>query len=359
MNCIENIENETTFAVMSKSASRSMDEKIESIFISLIKRSYKSETYPGDSLYTLFKNIKHDDGFIETIPEKSLDIIYDLLINNIRYDDDYLKIIDVGIVYVYYAIYYEFFEENMSHMTKYYLLAIDKGETGAMVNLGDYYLQLKEYQQMIKYYLMAVEKGNSIAMRYLGNYYRYMKKDHDLMKKYYLMAIDNDDSRAMKQLANYFQYEVKDYDLMEKCYLLPIEKGTNIEMITRAVDQLIYHYKKIVRDEAKIKEYLLIGANHGLQHCINELNHQLSKKFDVKFATKAYAYLDKKNLDQLNDILCFALKMAHGSPEIIYRFACSICKANDIECVFLKCGHPICYKCYSNPPKCTICGTSD
>ena len=36
---------------------------------------------------------------------------------------------------------------------------------------------------MKKYYLMAIEQGNSDAMNNLGYYYQHIEKDYDKMKK--------------------------------------------------------------------------------------------------------------------------------------------------------------------------------
>ena len=50
-------------------------------------------------------------------------------------------------------------------MKKYYLIAIEKGNTSAMTNLGFYYKnKVYNYDLMKKYYLMASEKGNKSAM---------------------------------------------------------------------------------------------------------------------------------------------------------------------------------------------------
>jgi TPR repeat protein len=40
---------------------------------------------------------------------------------------------------------------------------------------------------------MAIEKGNSDAMTNLGQYYQ-SENNYDLMKQYYLMAIEKDNS---------------------------------------------------------------------------------------------------------------------------------------------------------------------
>ena len=55
---------------------------------------------------------------------------------------------------------------------------------------------------MKKYYLMAIDKGHSGAMNNLGYYYQHTEINYNLMKKYYLMAIDKEHPSAMHNLAH-------------------------------------------------------------------------------------------------------------------------------------------------------------
>ena len=84
-------------------------------------------------------------------------------------------------------------------MKKYYLMAIEHGNSKAMANLGLYYDNVEDYDNMKKYYLMAIEYGNSDAMNDLGKYYK-TTEEYDMMKKYSLMAIEHDNSDAMNNL---------------------------------------------------------------------------------------------------------------------------------------------------------------
>ena len=45
-------------------------------------------------------------------------------------------------------------------------MAIDKGNSDAMVQFGEYYYTEKNYEEMKKYYLMAIKRGNSDAVNY-------------------------------------------------------------------------------------------------------------------------------------------------------------------------------------------------
>jgi len=123
---------------------------------------------------------------------------------------------------LYYGFYYKI-QENYELMVKYYLLAIEQGNSAAMNNLARYYEQRRSYELMLKYYLLAIEHGYPAAMNNLGYYY-YVKGDFDLMLKYYLLAIKHGHSRSMNNLGCYY-YTQKDYDSMLKYYFLAIKHG--------------------------------------------------------------------------------------------------------------------------------------
>ena len=88
------------------------------------------------------------------IPKESLKKIHDLLIN-----DEFTEP-ETEIEYHYYGWYYAE-KGDETNMIKYYLMAIDKGDSVAMYNLGLYYEKKGDEENMMKDYLMAVEKGNN------------------------------------------------------------------------------------------------------------------------------------------------------------------------------------------------------
>ena len=71
-----------------------------------------------------------------------------------------------------------------------------------MNNLGNYYQIHKDYKKMLKYYLMAIEKGDSIAMSNLGYYYQ-EQKDYKNMVKYYILGVKYKNINCMHILNNY------------------------------------------------------------------------------------------------------------------------------------------------------------
>ena len=63
----------------------------------------------------------------------------------------------------------------------------------------------KDYDLMKKYFLMAIERGESNSMNNLGHYYCDIEQNYDLMKKYYLMAIERGDLTSASSLGYYYQ----------------------------------------------------------------------------------------------------------------------------------------------------------
>jgi hypothetical protein len=70
------------------------------------------------------------------------------------------------------------------------------------------------------YYLKAIEKGNSVAMNNLGEYYEYKEKNYEQMKIFYLKAISLGNTGAMFRLSLYYENTEKNYELAKKYYLL-------------------------------------------------------------------------------------------------------------------------------------------
>ena len=121
-------------------------------------------------------------------------------------------------------------------MHEYYSNALKLGNDMAMYNLGTYYFsqikylntnpkeiletpkikdELKELStNLIKYFLMAIEKNNSDAMLELGKYYKSIG-DFVNMEKYYSMAIVENNFNAKKELAEYYKNN-KDYSKIKK-----------------------------------------------------------------------------------------------------------------------------------------------
>jgi hypothetical protein len=176
-----------------------------------------------------------------------------------------------SIIDLYYGVYYKI-KKNYEQMKKYYLIAIEKGNSDAMYNLGFYYQETKkDYKKMKKYYLMAIEKGHCKAMNSLGFYYQDKKNDYEQMKKYYLMAIEKGHRVVMYNLGFYYQTIEKNYEQMKKYYLMAIEKGDydtiyHLELFCKNNNDtlgLLQLYIKI-DDKTKISDILVNYCNQKI-----------------------------------------------------------------------------------------------
>jgi len=181
--------------------------------------------------------------------EIELRSLYDLYINNIipAHVTNHRMI---GPIATYYAT-----RKDFENMKKYYLLAIETGDSIAMVNLGLYYEKQKDFENMKKYYLMAIEKDNSEAMNCLGLYY-YKQKDYENMKKYWLMAIEKGNTVSMCNFGSHYKGQ-KDFENMEKYYLMAINLGEIHAMYT------LGRYYEELKKYNNMEKYYLMAIEHG------------------------------------------------------------------------------------------------
>lgn len=114
-----------------------------------------------------------------------------------------------GTEFGFYGAYYTYVKNDMTLAKKYYLMAIDAKNSGAMYNLALIYQKEKDYESAKKYYLMAVDKDLVRAMYELGNLYNNVDKDKKLAKKYLSMAARNGDYRSIPQLVSIYTKEGK------------------------------------------------------------------------------------------------------------------------------------------------------
>jgi len=209
-------------------------DKLERVFMGTCCCSFIGCSYSRKN-YDLFVNKK----------------IFEPNINNTDYVDDLY----------YLGIYYQHIKGDYDLMKKYYLLAMEKGNSNAMHKLGLYHQWIgneKNYKLMKKYYLMAIKKGNSQAMISLGFYYEEVEKNYGFAKKYYLMAIDEGNTDAMNCLGNYYVNVEKNYDIAKKYYIEAIDKGN-----VKAMYKLGYYYEEVEKNYDLMKKYYLMAINNG------------------------------------------------------------------------------------------------
>lgn len=141
----------------------------------------------------------------------------DIIINNKHHDSQFYFYL--GKYFYRMGIYYKR-RNNFKKMKKYYLKAIELGESDAMFALGFYYNERLKYEKMKKYYLLAIQYGHSNAMNILAQYYQYIETNYDLMKRYYLMAINLGDFVAMRNLARHYYERIGDREQAKYYFLL-------------------------------------------------------------------------------------------------------------------------------------------
>ena len=124
------------------------------------------------------------------------------------------------------------------------------------LNLGIYYMKIKDYNRMKEHYMSAIEDGNILAMFNLGLYYDSIEKNHEYMRKYYMMAADKGDIDAMCNLGVYYR-DNNNYTEMEKCFLMAADKG-NIDVMCE-----LGEYYRENEKYTEMKKYFLMAANSG------------------------------------------------------------------------------------------------
>lgn len=120
-------------------------------------------------------------------------------------------------------------------MLKYYLLAIDLGDTTAAYNLARYYFDIGEFINMKKYYLLGIKLGDTDSAYELALYYHDLK-DYDNMKKYYIIATEMEIMNPIKNpLA--INDGFKDFNPFTLISILESIKNQNSNIKTK-IDQL-------------------------------------------------------------------------------------------------------------------------
>ena len=221
------------------------------------------------------------------------------------------------------GIYYETVNINHKLSVKYYELSTRENNSTAMINLGLYYRNQKNYLLMKEYWLMAFNNDNMEAANYLGLYYQNVEIDYDMMKMYYLAGIDNSNSNVncINNLAFYYKNVEKDFELMKSFYIMGCNNHSQISMyelghyyqyieinyklmkyyykmaISYNNQEAMYHYAqyfKSLKNKRKMKKYLFMASelNHYPSICellkisnvdnkVNEATETIDKVFDV------------------------------------------------------------------------------
>src|SRR5437879_1121283 len=93
-------------------------------------------------------------------------------------------------------------------------MAIEHGESRAILVLASLYKEQNKLDIAEKYYLMAIEHGESFAILVLACLYKEQNK-LDIAEKYYLMAIEHEETKAITYLKNMLNNDLKLYQLLQ------------------------------------------------------------------------------------------------------------------------------------------------
>ena len=226
-------------------------------------------------------------------------------------------------------------------------------------SIGIYYHIDHKINKAINYYQKAIEVHSIDAICNLSSLYQYQLGDIQLAKKYLLMGCEKNSTRCMYLLGILYQYQLNDIQLAKKYLLMGCEKNS-----TRCMYSLGILYKSL-NEYNLADKYFLFGANNYLidikyaKKCIAEINLSLDCDFNIDLAIKAYDYLDDYNMNEFNERICNSLKLINKIKKnepimALVEIECVCCQITE-QCVFMKCGHSICYNCYLNKTSCRLC----
>lgn len=156
-------------------------------------------------------NIRKQNG-------KTIDLLYDLC-NGKEIDESTLDGSGLNII----GIFYQYIKKDISNATKYYLLALEKGNVNAPNNLGYIYGKMGDTDQMLEYYQISFKMKNISALHNLIHYYK-SAGDFDNMKKYLMLAFQSRSTKILKLIKNLIENQKWDYDL-NKTILLAFQFG--------------------------------------------------------------------------------------------------------------------------------------
>lgn len=81
---------------------------------------------------------------------------------------------------------------------------------------GEYYQNIKDYDNMKIYYTKAIKKDVIWAMINMGWHYQFVEHNYKLMKKYYNMAISDKDQQENDNCLPVFDHLIEYYTNIEK-----------------------------------------------------------------------------------------------------------------------------------------------
>ncbi|MDQ2863048.1 MAG: sel1 repeat family protein, partial [Bacteroidota bacterium] len=278
----------------SKKRSKAITDLDKEIEIEITNKQYENAL----KKLTKFKDIDEAKSYF------GIGLVYDLKNDFSKAEQYYLMAVEKGNeqAMLNLGFFYMDAEKDYDKAEKYYLMAVEKENEQAMFNLGVLYKNVKkDYDKAEKYYLMAVEKGNEQAMFNLGFLYQDVEKDYDKAEQYYLMAVEKGDDMAMVSLGVLYNYIKKDYDKAEKYFLMAVKKGDDVAMVSLGL-----LYDDIKKDYSKAEKYYLMAVGKGNDMAKNNLAFLFYEKNDID--KKLTALSITEDLDK-SDPIFFATRV--------------------------------------------------
>jgi TPR repeat protein len=194
------------------------------------------------------------------------------------------------------ANYYKDVKNDHQTTKKYYINASEKGNHKGMFLLAEYYYVIENnMDEAIKYYLMEAKHGNLDAMYLAGVFFFKIEKDIPNTLKYFKMAADHGNAFAMNGLANYYRDIDHNIELGLQYYKMAAENG-NVD----AMHSLATHYFTN-QDFPMMIKYAELAVAHGHDDLYNQLGMHYS--YYENNPTKAIEHfmigVKKGNLDSL------------------------------------------------------------
>ena len=278
----------------------------------------------------------HEVIYYQITNSDTLIKIHDLFINNNTNicDQDMTN----GELLLYHGLYY-FIKSDKIKMDEYLLRAIDYGNVPAMNKYANWCMDHKMHDNAQKYYLMAIEHGNIDALfNYaLWNEEHGTKED---TQKYYLMAIEHGDTDAMNNYAIWCINHGTKEDV-QKYYLMAI----NNDHVDASYNYVNWCLKN---NNLSYKKYFILGCKNNHFGCKTFINENLILFLDN--IDDIYNYLSNENKNIVNNIIISTYQITNIN--ILNESLCLTCQYHK-KCLFLSCGHPQCFSCWSTP--CVLC----
>ena len=166
-----------------------------------------------------------------------------------------------------------------------------------------------DFDKMIKYYLMAVEYGNTVAMFNLAKHYE-KQNDEPNAIKYYLMGVGHGDIEAMMHLA--YQFEaVGDNANALKYYSMAFDHGCN-----RVVDKVL-HYYRAANDSSNMIKYWKIAVDRELRCMKDTFGYCLKNNLVDAGIELAEKEMNKEINDDIVDFIIQVIARWHTSDKIV------------------------------------------